>query len=138
MSPLDQILKRASSRPKRIAFPEAEDTRTLAAVKRLAMEGIVLPVLVGACESVRSAAERAGVDLEALAIEIGDYTGDEPGRKSAEAAIARPCGARRWNGGGCNPRNGGHDACRAEDHPARRRIGFVLLPDGATGADRRR
>ncbi len=46
MSVLDQILARAAERKRRIVFPESDDPRTVAAVKRLARERIVEPVLL--------------------------------------------------------------------------------------------
>ena len=47
MSFLDAIRLRASARPRRILFPEADDPRTLAAVRELAAGGVVEPVFVG-------------------------------------------------------------------------------------------
>ena len=46
MSVLQTLLERARERPARIVFPEAGDARVLAAVRRLAAEKIVEPVLV--------------------------------------------------------------------------------------------
>ncbi|MEP6692465.1 MAG: phosphate acetyltransferase [Gemmatimonadaceae bacterium] len=43
---LQSLHDRASSRPRRIAFPESDDARTLGAVRDLAERGIVEPVLV--------------------------------------------------------------------------------------------
>jgi phosphate acetyltransferase len=44
---LDAIRARASATPRRILFPEADDPRTLAAVRALAEQGVVEPVLIG-------------------------------------------------------------------------------------------
>ena len=44
VSVLDQILSRAAERRRRIAFPESDDPRTVAAVKRLAREGADLGI----------------------------------------------------------------------------------------------
>lgn len=47
MSFLRELRERASSRPRRIGFPEADEERTGAAVERLRSEGIVEPVAIG-------------------------------------------------------------------------------------------
>lgn len=47
MTFLDDVCARAAARPRRILFPESDDPRTLTAVRALAAEGIVEPVLVG-------------------------------------------------------------------------------------------
>lgn len=47
MSFLESLRARAAARPRRIVFPEAEDSRTLDAVRSLANDGVVTPVLVG-------------------------------------------------------------------------------------------
>ena len=47
MSFLDAVRTRAQARRRRILFPEANDERTLAAVRRLIEEDVVEPVLVG-------------------------------------------------------------------------------------------
>jgi phosphate acetyltransferase len=44
---LESLHRRASARPRRILFPEADDPRTLEAVRALASAGVVEPVLVG-------------------------------------------------------------------------------------------
>jgi phosphate acetyltransferase len=44
---LQQLRKRAAARPRRIAFPEAGDPRTLEAVAALQRERLVVPVLIG-------------------------------------------------------------------------------------------
>jgi phosphate acetyltransferase len=47
-----RLLAAAAAAPRRIAFPESDEPRTLRAVARLAEEGIVEPVLVGARETL--------------------------------------------------------------------------------------
>src|SRR3989442_5883022 len=58
MDILDQIRRRASQHVKRIVFPEAEESRTLQAVARLAVEKIVAPVLLGDPEKIHRLAEK--------------------------------------------------------------------------------
>lgn len=47
MSFLESLHRRAAARPRRILFPEADDPRTIDAVRALARAGVVEPVLVG-------------------------------------------------------------------------------------------
>ena len=47
MSFLASVHARAAARPRRILFPEAQDPRTIEAVRALAQAGVVEPVLVG-------------------------------------------------------------------------------------------
>lgn len=51
MSFLESVRVRAAARPRRIAFPESDDPRTLTAVKALSHDGIIMPVLVGEGEA---------------------------------------------------------------------------------------
>jgi len=67
--PFAALLDRARSRPLRIALPEAEDPRTLAAAAKLHRDGIARPILVGSKPAIASAARAAGVDLAGIAIE---------------------------------------------------------------------
>jgi phosphate acetyltransferase len=66
---LRRILELARANPRRIVLPEATDPRTLLAAERLARDGVVRPVLIGARDEVRAAASGIGVRLEALPIE---------------------------------------------------------------------
>lgn len=56
-----RLLAAAAAAPRRIAFPEADEPRTLRAVARLAEAAIVRPLLVGSARAVRAAAEREGI-----------------------------------------------------------------------------
>jgi len=67
--PFGDLIARARSRPLRIALPEAEDPRTLAAAVKLQRDGIARPILVGSKDAIASAARAAGVDLAGIAIE---------------------------------------------------------------------
>lgn len=68
MSTFDRFLETARATPRVIAFPEAEDPRTLRAAARLAAERIVAPLLVGDAARVVAAANAAGVDLAGVPI----------------------------------------------------------------------
>lgn len=84
MDVLDEIVERARALHRTIVFPEAHDPRVLRAVRLLADEGIVEPILVGSPAGVREAAERAGVELFGLTIEDPEHG---PNLGTALAAI---------------------------------------------------
>lgn len=67
--PFATLIARAKERPLRIALPEAEDLRTLAAADRLAREGIARPILVGSRDAIATAARGAAIDLAGIAVE---------------------------------------------------------------------
>jgi len=67
--PFAALIARAQSRPLRIALPESEDPRTLAAAAKLQRDGIARPILVGSKAAIASAARAAGIDLAGIAIE---------------------------------------------------------------------
>lgn len=58
------LLRRAAERPRRLVFPESSDARVLDAVRRLAAEGIVHPVLVR--DPTLSASDAPLPDLEVI------------------------------------------------------------------------
>ena len=61
-----RLLAAAAAAPRRIAFPESDEPRTLRAVARLAAQRIVQPVLVGARPAIERAAAREGVALDGI------------------------------------------------------------------------
>ena len=63
-----RLLAAAAAAPRRIAFPESDEPRTLRAVARLAEQRIVQPVLVGRRASVERAAADEGVGLEGIPV----------------------------------------------------------------------
>lgn len=64
MSFLERLRDRAAERPRRIAFPEADEERTAEAVRRLAAEGLVRPVVVvRSSEAERVAARLPGAEV---------------------------------------------------------------------------
>jgi phosphate acetyltransferase len=70
--PLDALIARAKERPLRIALPEARDPRTLAAARRLHVEEIARPILVGPKAGIAVAAREASIDIAGIAIEDPD------------------------------------------------------------------
>jgi len=70
--PLGALIARAKQRPLRIALPEGLDPRTLAAARRLHLEGIARPVLVGPKAAIAAAAREASIDISGIAIEDPD------------------------------------------------------------------
>ena len=47
---MSSVIKQAKEDPKRIAFPESDEPRTVKAVCRIVKEGIAVPVLIGSRE----------------------------------------------------------------------------------------
>ncbi len=70
--PLGALIARAKQRPLRIALPEALDPRTLAAARRLHLEEIARPILVGSKAAIAAAAREASIDISGIAIEDPD------------------------------------------------------------------
>ena len=69
MGVLHEIVERARSLRRTIAFPEATDVRVLRAARRLADERIVEPILIGRPADIEDAARRAEVDRSGLRVE---------------------------------------------------------------------
>jgi phosphate acetyltransferase len=71
-------------------LPEAVDERVLAAAARLAEQGIVEPVLVGAREVIEKTARSRGIDLGAMRVEDPVISGERDACRGAlEEALAR-------------------------------------------------
>ena len=64
----DQIKAKASSDIKTIVLPEGDEERTLKAAAILQQQKIVTPVLLGDPDTIRSAAEKAGADINGIRI----------------------------------------------------------------------
>ncbi len=88
MAFVDAVRDRASRRLRRIAFPESGDARVIAAVRRLAFDGIVVPVLVLDPAS-RGHEVPSGVD-------VIDPSSDPRAARARDALLTR----RRAKGGG--------------------------------------
>lgn len=65
---LEEQRARLNGTPVRIAFPEGDDPRIVAAASRIAAEGFATPVLVGSPEDIAAAAHKAGVDASGLEV----------------------------------------------------------------------
>lgn len=65
---IHSIREKAAARNFRVAFPDAEDVRTLAAARMMIQERTGIPVLVGPADSIRSLAEEAKIGLEGVEI----------------------------------------------------------------------
>lgn len=59
---------KACERKARVALPECEAAKTLQAARRVADDGIGIPVLVSPADVIRATAEEAGVDLAGMQI----------------------------------------------------------------------
>lgn len=59
---------KACGRKARVALPECEAAKTLQAARRVADDGIGIPVLVSPADIIRATAEEAGVDLTGMQI----------------------------------------------------------------------
>jgi phosphate acetyltransferase len=68
MRAIQSIRAKASKRLRRIALPEAEDERILAAASRVRRENLACPVLVGDAPRIRRLAARLGIGLAGIQI----------------------------------------------------------------------
>lgn len=59
---------KACERKARVALPECEALKTLQAARRVADDGIGIPVLVSPADTIRATAEEAGIDLAGMQI----------------------------------------------------------------------
>lgn len=59
---------KACERKTRVALPECEAAKTLQAARRVADDGIGIPVLVSPADTIRATAEEAGIDLAGMQI----------------------------------------------------------------------
>lgn len=72
----------AAAAPKRIAFPDALDERTLAAARALADTSMAIPVLVGPPDRINELATAMGMHLDGIT--IADPSGEMLDRNAAE------------------------------------------------------
>ena len=68
MSLIERIRERAKKNIKRIALPEGDEPRTVAAAARVKAEGLAEPVLIGSPEAVFAAAREIGEDVGGIEI----------------------------------------------------------------------
>ncbi len=67
MSFIKDIKAKAKAEPKRIVLPEGAEPRTVRAAAAIRDQGIAIPILLGAADAIRAAAEAQGVDLAGVA-----------------------------------------------------------------------
>jgi phosphate acetyltransferase len=79
-----------------VVLPEGQDSRILAAARRLKDEGIAEPILLGPWERIEAAAQKAGVGLEGIRTiaplgseELDEYAADYAERRGLEFPVAR-------------------------------------------------
>ena len=73
MGVLDQIYAKAKLNPQRVAFPEAENEKMMAAAYQAGTEGYIIPILVGNTEKINELIAERGYDPKAFKlVDIGD------------------------------------------------------------------
>jgi len=94
---VETLIVAARRRPGAVVLPEGDDTRILAAARRLRDRDIARPVLLGAPEEIAAAAERAGIPLDGIetASPGSDDRVEELARAYANARGVDPRIARR-------------------------------------------
>ena len=68
MNIMETIYLKAKSKPQKVAFPEAEEEKTLLAAKTCHDEGLCVPILVGNRTEIVDAVKKYGVSLEGITI----------------------------------------------------------------------
>ena len=74
---ITSITTRAMEKPKRVAYPHADDLRIIRAARRVADEGIGSPILLGDQKQIEALAEGANISIAGMAV-------IDPGLKSSE------------------------------------------------------
>lgn len=145
MDVVERCFHTARRRRLKVALPEGEDARVLAAARRLKDEAVAVPVVLGGTEAIAKAAREAGISL--AGIEIVDPRSD-PRAKAYGAACARAregmtaaMGARLVSRplyfGGMMVREGdAHAVVAGVAHPTRRVIEAGLLTIGLAASAR--
>lgn len=73
MGVLDQIYAKAKLNPQRVAFPEAENEKMMAAAYQAGTEGYIIPILVGNTEKINELIAERGYDPKAFRlVDIND------------------------------------------------------------------
>ena len=67
MTFIERIKEKAKGNLKRIVLPEGDEPRTVCAAAAIRDQGIAIPILLGAAEAIRAAAEEQGVNLAGVA-----------------------------------------------------------------------
>jgi malate dehydrogenase (oxaloacetate-decarboxylating)(NADP+) len=77
---IHSITNRAREHPMRVAYPHADDVRIIRAARRVADEGIALPILLGDASTIEAMAEAATISLEGLEVVDPGSDGSERAR----------------------------------------------------------
>jgi phosphate acetyltransferase len=91
---LQAFFARARANPRRVVFPEAIDERIVLAARKLATEGIAIPVLLGAPDVIDDTARRAGTDVGGIR-QIDPDGSDRLGAYAALYARSRPSASEK-------------------------------------------
>jgi malate dehydrogenase (oxaloacetate-decarboxylating)(NADP+) len=70
------LITRAVQDPRRIVFPEGEESNIIRAARIISDEGIAHPILLGSPDRIRARAEASGVALDDIVIEDPSVSGD--------------------------------------------------------------
>lgn len=89
---IEGVRLRAAERQARIVFPEGDERRTLDAVARLVLGGLVRPVVLGRADAVRAAVAAHGAD--ASQVEVIDPQRDDERTAQCAAALHALRGAK--------------------------------------------
>jgi phosphate acetyltransferase len=95
---VDACIAKARARPRRVVFPEGHDERIVAAARKIRDGGIGYPILLGAEDEIRAAAQRAGAGLEGIATldpETSGHNGSYAGLYASGRSSANPKVAER-------------------------------------------
>ena len=68
MNVLEQIYAKAKANPQKVAFPEAENEKMMAAAYQAGKDGYILPILVGDKEKILALAAERGYDAEVFTV----------------------------------------------------------------------
>ena len=68
MNVLEQIYAKAKENPQKVAFPEAENEKMMAAAYQAGKDGYILPILVGDKEKILALAAERGYDAEVFTV----------------------------------------------------------------------
>ena len=139
MTLIDRLVDTARQRQYKVVLPEGEDARVLAAARRLADEGIAVPILLGQPAAIARAAAQAGLDL--AGIEIIDPRADArlavygascaQGRATMTPSMgARLVGKPLYFGGMMVRQGEAHAMVAGAAHPTRRVIEAGLMTVG--------
>ena len=88
MSVIDEIYAKAKANPQRVAFPEAENEKMMAAANETGKAGYVKPILVGDSAKIKSLVSERGYDEATFA--IIDIHEEEYKKKLIDAYVALP------------------------------------------------